>query len=217
MSHDPNAATVEPSLVNEAVETDAKISDVGLFFRKFLSKGLTISSAVPSGRSLVEGVLENIDFRRPATIVELGAGTGAITAPLLGRLRSHHRFAAVENDPDFCEVLRRRFPQLHLIQGDATQVAAPLRKYGISKVDYVLSGLPTPNLPRRSFVRMNRWLREALNPDGVFIQITVAPMLYRQFYDRMFHSVDYKMVWINIPPGGVYRCAGPRKHLHRGQ
>lgn len=217
MTHDPsNAATVEPSLVNEAAESDAsKISDVGLFFRKFLSKGLTISSAVPSGRALVSGVLDNIDFNRPATFVELGAGTGALTGPILSNLRAHHRFIAVENDPEFCDVLRRRFPGLHLLQGDATQVDVPLRKFGFNKVDYVISGLPTPNLPRRGFVRLWKWLREALAPDGIFIQITVAPMMYRTFYDRMFHSVDYKMAWVNLPPGGVYRCAAPRNHLHK--
>ncbi len=193
----------------------AQASDFSLFFRKFLHKGRGISSAVPSSRSMVESVLSRIDFDRPATIVELGAGTGPITDVVNGLLRPHHRFVAIEQDADFCEILRRRFPETPLIQADASCVGEPLRKLGIEKVDYVLSGLPTPNLPPRAQVRLWRWLQEALTPDGLFIQITVAPLVYRGFYHRLFEDVQYKMVWMNVPPGGVYWCSAPRKHLRR--
>jgi len=214
---DPSEGRVAEQVLAESTADarKAQASDFSLFFRKFLHQGRAISSAVPSSRSMVDGVLAQIDFDRPATIVELGAGTGPVTDVLNGLLRPHHRFVAVERDADFCHVLRRRFPDMPLIEADASRVAGPLRKLGIEKVDYVLSGLPTPNLPPRALVRLWRWLREALTPDGLFIQITVAPMLYRSFYSRMFESVDYNMVWMNVPPGGVYSCSTPRKHLHR--
>jgi phospholipid N-methyltransferase len=192
-----------------------RLADRGLFLRKFLQKGRVISSAVPSSRALVEGMLRHIDFGRPATIVELGAGTGPVTEQVLERLRPHHRFVAVENDPDFCDVLRRRFPEVTLFQADATRIMEPLARMGIDKVDYVLSGLPAPNLPARSAVRLWQWLRHALSPEGLFIQITVVPLVYRAFYDRLFDRVQYRMVWWNVPPGGVYCCSRPRSHLAR--
>jgi phosphatidylethanolamine/phosphatidyl-N-methylethanolamine N-methyltransferase len=164
---------------------------------------------------MVARVLDYVDFSRPATIVELGAGTGPVTEQIVELLRPHHRFVAVENDPDFCEVLRRRFPDTTLLQMDATRIAEPLAGLGIHKVDYVISGLPTPNLPRRAMVRLWRWLRKSLAPNGCFIQITVAPMLYRSFYNRLFDTVRYRMVWLNVPPGGVYRCGRPRARLAR--
>ena len=166
---------------------------------------------------MATGTLESVDFNRPGTIVELGAGTGPVTEEIIQRLRHHHRFVAVENDPDFCKVLRRRFPETPLIQADATQVMKPLTQMGIHKVDYVISGLPTPNLPARSMILLWKWLREALTPDGLFIQITVAPILYRSFYFRLFESVDYRMVWMNVPPGGIYRCSRPRRHLYKAE
>jgi len=211
-----NASLAEPALVESTFDSGkARPSDFALFFQKFLSKGLAISSAVPSSRSLVEAVLGHVDFTRPSTIIELGAGTGPITSEILDLLRPHHRFVAVEKDPDFCEVLRRRFPGTPLIQGDASQLSEPLARMGIHEVDYVLSGLPTPNLPTRSQVQLWRWLGRALRPSGVFVQITNAPLVYRRFYERLFRSVEYQMVWMNVPPGGVYRCAGPRRHLSR--
>ncbi len=217
MAGDPSEGGVaEQTLAKTAAESGkAKASDFSLFFRKFLDKGRGISSAVPSSRSMVEGVLSPIDFDRPATIIELGAGTGPITEMVNGLLRPHHRFVAVENDADFCRILERRFPDTPLIQADASRVAEPLRKLGIEKVDYVLSGLPSPNLPARAQVRLWRWLHQALNPGGLFIQITVAPLVYRGFYKRLFESVDYSMIWMNVPPGGVYYCSKPRRHLHR--
>lgn len=218
MTHDPsNASVVEPPLVESTLDSrKSRVSDFGLFFRKFLSKGRTISSAIPSSRAMAYGTLEHVDFSRPGTIVELGAGTGPVTEEIVQRLRHHHRFVAVENDPDFCKVLRRRFPETPLVQADATQIAEPMAQMGIQKVNYVISGLPTPNLPTRSIINLWKWLRQVLTPDGFFIQITVAPLVYRSFYDRLFGSVHYRMVWMNIPPGGIYRCANPRRHLSIG-
>lgn len=189
---------------------EARLSDFGLFFRKFLAKGRDISSAIPSSRAMGECVLAPIDFNRPATIIELGAGTGPITEMIVERIRPHHRFVAVENDPDFCDVLRRRFPETTLLQADASRIEGPLSNLGIEKVDYVLSGLPTPNLPPRAQVKLMQWLRKCLSPAGIFVQITVAPLVYRRFYSRVFHSVQYRMVWLNLPPGGVYYCSRPK-------
>jgi phospholipid N-methyltransferase len=217
VSHDPsNANVAEPALVETSLaQRGAKLADFALFFRKFLAKGRTISSAVPSSPALVEGVLRPIDFSKPATIVELGAGTGPVTQEILEQIRPHHRFVAVENDRDFCEVLRRRFPELTLLHADASRVGEPLAKMGIHKVDYVISGLPTPSLPPRAMIRLWRWLAESLSPNGLFIQITVAPVLFKGFYHRLFSNVDYRMVWLNVPPGGVYYCSRPRQHLRK--
>lgn len=206
-----NAGMAESTLLDTSLGLQApQVSDRVLFFRKFLSKGLAISSVVPSSQPMVRTVIDHVDFERPSTIVELGAGTGVLTEAVVDRLLPHHRFATVENDPDFCAILRRRFPDATLIEADASEVAAPLAKLGIEKVDYVLSCLPTPNLPTRSQVRLWRWLRSVLAPEGLFVQITNAPLYYRGFYKRLFESVSYQMVWMNLPPGGVYRCARPR-------
>lgn len=212
-----DASVAEPALVESSLEArEVRLSDLALFFRKFVATGTTISSVVPSSRSLAMDVLGHVDWSRPSTIVELGAGTGAITELILDLLRPHHRFVTVERDPAFCEVLHRRFPDLPLVQSDVCRIAESMAGQGIEKVDYVLSGLPTPNLSKQGMVRLWQWLRRSLSPDGLFVQITVAPLLYRNFYRRLFESVSYKMTWMNLPPGGVYRCARPRRCLFKG-
>jgi hypothetical protein len=37
-------------------------------------------------------------------------------------------------------------------------------------------------------------------------------VIYTGFYRRLFEQLEFRMVWLNAPPGGVYRCAHPRKH-----
>jgi phosphatidylethanolamine/phosphatidyl-N-methylethanolamine N-methyltransferase len=194
---------------------ESRPADFALFFKKFLAKGRTISSAVPSSKTMVAGILRHVDFSKPATIVELGAGTGPVTQEILEQLRPNQRFVAVENDADFCEVLRRRFPELTLLESDAGSVGDSLAKLGINKVDYVISGLPTPSLPHRTSLAIWKWLQQSLSPNGVFIQLTVAPLIFRPFYTRLFSNVQYQMVWMNVPPGGVYICSNPRQHVAR--
>ncbi|MFH1416979.1 MAG: methyltransferase domain-containing protein [Planctomycetota bacterium] len=212
-----NAGPAESVLFDSpVVRQSAQLSDRRLFFKKFLAKGREISSAVPSSGAMVSGILRHVQFGHPSTIVELGAGTGPVTERILARLRPHHRFIAVENDPDFCRVLRRKFPKLHLLESDATSLVEPFERMGLDdEVDYVISGLPTPNLTPKGMVRLWKWLRSVLSPQGVFIQITVAPLVYRGFYARLFEQVEYRMVWRNVPPGGIYRCTRPRRHLRK--
>jgi phosphatidylethanolamine/phosphatidyl-N-methylethanolamine N-methyltransferase len=194
---------------------ESHLSDIALFFRKFVEKGRDISSAVPSSRTMALRALSMMDMSRPGTIVELGAGTGAITEQIVERLRPHHRFFAVENDADFVQVLRRRFPDQTVLHADAASLKDLLAMHGVHRVRYVVSALPTPALPRRSIVRLHRWIADALEPDGLYVQITIAPLMYGKFYRRLFDHVSYRMVWRNIPPGGVYRCDAPRATLHR--
>ncbi len=165
---------------------------------------------------MVNGILKHVQFDHPSTIVELGAGTGPVTEKVLALVRPHHRFIAIENDPDFCEVLRRKFPKLHLLESDATTLVEPFERMGLEHgVGYVISCLPTPNLTRKGMVQLWKWLRFVLSPRGVFIQITVAPLVYRGFYTRLFEQVEYEMIWRNVPPGGIYCCTRPRLHLRK--
>ena len=49
-------------------------------------------------------------------VIEIGAGTGAITAAL-AKMIPHARLMLVEADPACCQHLRRQFPQAEIIEG----------------------------------------------------------------------------------------------------
>ena len=55
----------------------------------------------------------------PGPVVELGPGTGAITNALIEHGIDQKRLVLVEYDPGFCALLRDRYPQAEVVQGDA--------------------------------------------------------------------------------------------------
>jgi phospholipid N-methyltransferase len=185
-------------------------SDRWLMVRKFLKHGTTIASFSPSSRFLSRAVVRGIDFDTAKVVVELGAGTGPITHELMRRVRSNTRCVIVEQDPDFCTRLRQKFPAADIVEGDAAHIDRILADRGIRHVDHVLSGLPLPSFPaelRDSIIHSStRWLHAA----GTFRQLTNMPWVYRGLYREYFHAVAFKLVTLNLPPGGVYVCTGYR-------
>lgn len=178
--------------------------------RKFLKHGTTIASFSPSSRFLSRAVVHGIDFDSAKVVVELGAGTGPITHELMKRVNPNTRCVIVEQDPDFCARLRQKFPAADIVEGDAARIDEILHRRGIHQVDHVLSGLPLPSFPaalRDAIIASStKWL----SPLGTFRQLTNMPWIYRGMYREYFHAVSFKLVPLNLPPGGVYVCSGFR-------
>jgi phosphatidylethanolamine/phosphatidyl-N-methylethanolamine N-methyltransferase len=179
-----------------------------LFFSKFLRQGKAIASFVPSSPWLARAVVEGIDFQRCRCIVELGAGTGPITAELLPRLGATCRALIIERDVDFCVRLRQRFPDADIIQADAADLEQILQERGVEQVDHFLCGLPLPSFLPPLRDRVLNAVRNHLVHDGTFRQLTHMPYVYYRLYRRYFREVCFHFVFRNLPPAGFYTCTG---------
>src|SRR3546814_935790 len=62
--------------------------------------------------------------------------------------------AVVERDPVFARVIAARFPQVRVLQGDASELRRLLREAGIGPVKAVVSGLPLLSIPDRICLRI---------------------------------------------------------------
>lgn len=201
MSSDRNGQT-DPS------NPPARRPDWWLMLRKFLAHGTSIASFSPSSRFLSRSMLKGIDWARARVVVELGAGTGPITKELVKAAPKGTKLVIVERDPDFCRVLRTKFPEHDIVEGDACKLDEILAERGIACADHVISGLPLPSFPaelRDSIIRMSA---KVLGSDGEFRQITNMPWVYWKLYRSYFKDVSFKLVPLNLPPGGVYYCKG---------
>ena len=185
--------------------------DWWLMMRAFWKKGRSIASFAPSSRFMARSVVKGIDFEAARCIVELGAGTGPITAELARRVRPHTKLLVIELDPDLCARLKNRFPQVDVVQGDAAQFDKLLADRGYSQVDHVCSGLPLPSFPAQLRDSILATSARMLAPGGTFRQLTVMPLIYYRMYSGYFNDVRFKFVPLNIPPGGVYVCRGYRE------
>jgi phospholipid N-methyltransferase len=177
-----------------------------LFFTKFLRHGRAIASFVPSSVFLSREVVRGIDFAEARCVVELGAGTGPITAELLRQAPPTCRVVAVERDPDFCARLRQRFPAADIAQADAVDLDRLLDERGIDKVDHFLCGLPLPSFSKESRDHVLAAARRRLTPGGTFRQLTHMPWVYARMYREYFAEVRFQLVLFNIPPAGFYTC-----------
>lgn len=179
-----------------------------LMLRKFLKHGTTIASFSPSSRFLSRSIIRGIDWSKTKCVVELGAGTGPITKEIVKAAPPGVKLIIVELDPDFCRVLREKFPGHDIVEGDACKLDEILAARGIEKADHVISGLPLPSFPaqlRDSIIAMSA---KILGPDGEFRQLTNMPWVYYKLYRNYFRNVSFKLVPWNLPPGGVYYCKG---------
>ena len=184
-----------------------------LFFSKFLKHGITIASVWPSSNTLAKATIKQVDWEKARVIVELGAGTGAITHHVIRNLQPHTRFLAIERDIDFVRILRERFAghdNVEIVQGDVRNLDEIFKSRGILHVDAFVSGLPTPSLPPAIRRRMLVSVRKYLAPHGVYSNITEIPFLYWNYYRSVFHDVSFDFVARNMPPGGVYHCRAMR-------
>jgi phospholipid N-methyltransferase len=184
--------------------------DAWLFFTKFLRHGTAIAALVPSSRWLARAAVGAIDFGRARCIVELGAGTGPITAELLRRAYGRCRTLIVERDSDFCARLRQRFPRADIAHADAGDLDHLLTERQIDCVDHVISGLPLPSFAATDRDRVLGVVSRRLAAGGTFRQLTDMPWIYYRLYQRYFAEVLFRLVPLNFPPGGVYICRRPR-------
>jgi phospholipid N-methyltransferase len=185
--------------------------DWWLMASRFLKHGTTIASFAPSSKYLAQATVRGIDFDSARCVVELGAGTGPITAELIRRVRPHTRLVIVELMPEFCERLRAKFPTADIVEGDAAHLDKLLADRGIGEVDHVLSGLPLPSFPADLRDSILASSGKVLAPGGSFRQLTNMPWVYWKMYRGYFDDVRFKVVPLNLPPGGVYVCRGYRE------
>jgi phospholipid N-methyltransferase len=207
-SHAPMNAPSVPHVPSAVVPGGP---DWWLMMKAFWKKGRSIASFAPSSRWMARKVTGGIDFSSAKCIVELGAGTGPITAELVRRVQPHTKLLVIELDPDLCGRLKARFPQVDVVQGDACLFDKLLADRGINQVDHVCSGLPLPSFPAPLRDTILAKSAKMLAPGGTFRQLTVMPLVYYRLYCRYFQDVRFNFVPLNMPPGGVYICRGYRQ------
>lgn len=174
------------------------------FLRKWLERPREVGSITPSSPQLARAMAEWVPWEQIRTLVELGAGTGAVTAELLERLPAGSRLLAFERMPEFRELLRERYPQLE-VYAEARLLSQVLREGGGLKADAVVSGIPFALLTAEQRGVLLDEIEGALAPGGCLIAFQYTPMLWPLLRSR-FASVDVRLVAANLPPALIYRC-----------
>jgi phosphatidylethanolamine/phosphatidyl-N-methylethanolamine N-methyltransferase len=178
--------------------------DFGHFFKGWIRNPLGIGAFAPSGKSLAKLMAK--DVGAGARVVELGAGTGTLTAALLATGVAPHNVYLVERDPQFVKILRRRFPRCHVVAADALELDA---QFGANAgFDFIISGLPLLCFSPDERFRALQQALQLLKPHGRLHQFTYAGRCPVDKDLRALLRVDSSLLGIaplNLPPAFVYR------------
>ena len=183
----------------------AQFDDELKFLRSWTENPLIVGAISPSSRALGRMMARFVETERPGVIIELGPGTGAVTAALIDYGIAPERIVAVEYDADFCALLETRFPGVKVIQGDAYDLAATLGpQHGSAPVAAIVSSLPLLSRPMSERLSL---LDQALDlvPEGVpFIQFSYALTPPIPEHAGRWSLTGSRRVWRNLPPARVW-------------
>lgn len=190
-------------------EKNKRPRDTALFFRRWLSNPLQMGSIIPSSPKLGALIAKQIDKRSSSFILELGAGTGAITKSLINSGISPGRIAVVEIVPEMADHLRAKFPQTKVLQADAFNLPVQLLKNTAPEIGTVICGIPLVLL---SEARQRQFIQqvEEVAPGRGFLLYTyciTSPLPY--------HSLGLearRLAWtpLNFPPASIWHYC-PKK------
>jgi phosphatidylethanolamine/phosphatidyl-N-methylethanolamine N-methyltransferase len=181
------------------------VKEAELFFRQWLRSPKSMGSIIPSSMALARAVTSAIAWQPGQTVVELGAGTGAISEGLLESGLPPEALMMIELDESLYDYLRNRYPGVRVVHGDASRLADIVAEQGIDHVSTVVSGLPMVNMPldfKRAIIGQSC---AALGRDGHILQYSYSPICPIPAKKLGVEAELVKFVLRNVPPATVWR------------
>jgi phosphatidylethanolamine/phosphatidyl-N-methylethanolamine N-methyltransferase len=180
------------------------------FIKAAIRNPLEVSTVFPTSKFLAERMLDQADIRHAKSIVELGAGTGAITQYIHPRLGEETKYLGVELDEKMVEFLRAEFPTMEFRSDFADSIANTLPE---QSVDVVISSLPWTVFSEEIQDKTLDAIVKTIKPGGVFLTYVCAnAMVYprarsliRKLHTRFRDVQRSPLEWRNVPPAFVYR------------
>ena len=182
-----------------------RLADEARFIKTWIDNPILTGAVSPSGRFLARMMARAVDPHGDGPIVELGPGTGPITQALLKRGVDPARLVLVELDPAFCQLLRKRFPTVRVVEADAYALGESLRSVLAEDAAAVVSSLPLLNKPDAQRLALLEDAFALMAPGGSFVQFTYgmnSPVPLSAASD--YAAEVSPPVWFNLPPARVW-------------
>lgn len=192
-----------------ALET---IVSAAVFCGEFITTPRSVGALLPSSSRLARRIADQIPAGGSGYVVELGAGTGAITRALLSRIDNPERLVCIERSPVLADLLQKRLPTIRVIEGDARQLDSLLHTLlgPDARVSHIVSSLPLRSLAPACVRRISQQVYRVLAADGQYIQFTYHMGDPGEQAPAGFRRLGYSRVWGNLPPARVDVFASAR-------
>ncbi|MCA0327732.1 MAG: phospholipid methyltransferase [Proteobacteria bacterium] len=205
------AARVSVARMRRAVARAVRHSPHSLFLRELVTQPGTVGAICASSPRLAARMAEQVDPTADGLVVELGGGTGVITAALLARGVAPERLVVIEQSEALAAHLGRRFPQLRVLRADAAELAQLHAQGALSggpngaplPIAYIVSGLPLLSIPLPARQRILQAGAQALAPNGRLLQFTYALRGPSPWQSAGLARLHCERVLANLPPARI--------------
>jgi len=183
---------------------DKRHDDEARFLKNWFKNPLRMGAVAPSGPVLARRMASYVDPDGVGPVIELGPGTGAITAALVARGVDPRRLVLVEYSVDFCRLLRERFPTATVVHGDAYTLSRTLSGRLAEPADALVSGLPLMTRPEPVRFKLLNDAIALMKPGAPFVQFTYSVTSPIPMKSAAFTAEPSERIWRNIPPARVW-------------
>ena len=184
------------------------------FLIQFIRNPETIGAVAPCSQSLIEKMIEWIDFDSVEVVIEYGPGSGSITRELIKRLKPGTTFFAIEINELMFEGIRNNVPGVAIYKDSVVNVRKYLEKHGKKHADAIISNLPWSFFPGQLQSEILSNTLDVLSDGGGFATyanltgiLLPAGKRFKNSLYRSFTMVKKSSISLsNLPPAFVYYC-----------
>jgi phospholipid N-methyltransferase len=156
-----------------------KIKESLLFLQGAVKDLHEVGSVIPSSKAVARAMTATLRQKEsPRHILEVGAGTGPITARIVQEMTAADRLDIYEINPKFSQFLSRRFETeaaFRRVSGQTTIYTAGIETIErLPTYDIIISAIPFTNFPPAAVAEFFETYRDILKEDGVLTYIEFA-------------------------------------------
>lgn len=193
-----------------------KFDDELKFFKGWIDRPRAVGSIVPTSSVTARKMASVINTSSGLPVLEVGPGTGIITKYILKHGVNPHDLYCVEYSADFVSHLRRQFPEVNVVEGDAFNLGdtfeTALGDKSPTRFDSVISGVPLLNFPVAQRVKYLESLLDRLPEGRPVVQLTYGPKSPIPPGLGDYTVEHFNFILRNIPPTQLWIYRRGKRH-----
>jgi phosphatidylethanolamine/phosphatidyl-N-methylethanolamine N-methyltransferase len=166
-----------------------------------------MSTVLPSSRAVGRTMAEAIRQRPAGPVIELGAGTGAVTRQLLKHGVTADLLTCVELDRGFVTYLCATLPGVDVICAPAEELATLWSEWRRAPAGAIVSTLPIRLFPDDLKLQVLEATLSTMAPGAPIVQLTFrpsSPIPSHVLFACGLAAERREIVWANVPPAFVW-------------
>lgn len=183
-----------------------------IFLKQMIKNPRGLGALFPSSEALGDFIAQSLVAEKSNSlsnlqaVVEVGGGTGRLTASLLKSGIAPEKIYVIELDPTLVQYLKKILPEnINILQGNANNLAQLLPAEIVGQVDAIVSGLPMMNISFAQQEKLIASFLEVLKKNGKILQFTygITSPLPAENLGLAKEKVGY--VFKNFPPATLWK------------